>query len=279
MFEEKSPLLGVVLTGLAVIAGVSTVFSCVVAFLALVKPEAALVIIERWASLPTPTPKVIIATAPAAEPVVTYTPYATYTPYPTQPPPPSYPTPTVSPSRVPVLLSLPFEDNFDTGPRPEWEPIVGTWRMVDGKYTADPSDEWSLTLVGDVGWTDYRIDVDVEYFKDYEPMGIVVRAQNGSHIAFETDAFDSEWILVTEGTSRVIAHGDKGGLRRMFGEDKFVSHLTIEVDGSIYTAYSAGSILLQVQDTSFSSGRVGLAFYYPFDDTTRFDDFQVAALR
>jgi len=149
--------------------------------------------------------------------------------------------------------------------------------MVDGKYTADPSDAWSLTFVGDIGWTDYAVDVDVFYLTWEYPVRIIVRAQDGSYMALETGSFDTDWILFSEGDSRVIAHSNQGGLTMRGGWHK--NHLRIEVKGTIYTAYSDGTMLLRVQDTSLGNGRVGLAFKYKRENTPRFDNFLVAELR
>lgn len=187
--------------------------------------------------------------------------------------------PTPSPTPRPLLVSLPFEDDFDMGPRAEWEPTQGTWRMVDSKYTADPGDTWSLTFVGDVGWTDYAVDVDVFYYGEqgyFLPVRIIVRAQDGSYMALETGLSDTDWILVSEDGPRVIAHSDQGRLSH-YGWNKI--HLKIEVKGTIYTAYSDGTMLLRVQDATFESGRVGLAFRYPIENTPRFDNFVVTELR
>jgi len=82
----------------------------------------------------TPTPVDQTPVATEAPVVVTATPA----------PPQDTPTPR------PVSMPLPFEDDFDEGPRPEWETVLGTWRMVDGTYTAD-GDGWAYTMVGDPG--------------------------------------------------------------------------------------------------------------------------------
>lgn len=282
MFEEKSPLLGVVLTVLAIIAGVSTIFSCVIAFIALARPEQALVIIERWAAVPTPTPILIIATAPPGEALATYTPYPTHTPYPPQPTHTSYPThavpatPTLTPSPVPVVLPLPFEDDFDLGPRQEWETLQGTWRMVDGSYTADARDTWSTTVVGDATWRDYVVDVDVEYWSDFEPIRVLVRCQGDSHMAFEFDGRGGDWILVEGGGSRAIAHTEQDVLRAGSGWHQV--HMRIEVDGSTFTAIADGATVLRVQDTTLASGKAGLAFESDYQNTPRFDNFTVTPL-
>lgn len=282
MSEEKSQPLRILLIVLSVFVGVATIFSCVVGFLALLKPEQALIVIERLASVPTSTPILVVITAPVPSPLPTSTPYPTYTPYAARPSPSPYPTytpyptATLTPTARPIAIALPFEDDFDVGPRPEWQPVLGTWRMVNGAYAADPSDTWSLTLVGDTGWIDYAVDVDVIYYFSFRPLRIVVRAQDASYMALETDDGDTDWITVSDGTSRVIAHSGEGALIHGGGWNQ--THLRIEVQGSIYTAYADGVMLLRVQDGTLAGGRVGLGIRNDSENTPRFEDFRVTAL-
>jgi len=199
-------------------------------------------------------------------------PTPTYTPY---------PKPTSTPTPRPILVSLPFEDNFDTGPRAEWQPILGTWRMVDGKYTADQSETWSEALVGDVGWTDYAVDVDVFFHGatgKANPIRIIVRAQGTSYMALTADCLDADWFLISEGESHMIGHKDQAGLNCYHVHDWNQTHLRVEVRDAIYAAYKDGTLLLRVQDNTFTSGRVGLASKYRHENTTRFDNFRVTEL-
>ena len=281
MFEERSPLLGVVLTILAVLVGVATVFTCVIAYLALVKPEQALVIISELSSLPTSTPVVVVVTAPAPTSLPTYTPQATYTPFPTHT---AYPTPTAqstpptaTPSPSP-MLQLPFEDTFDLRPRPEWQAVIGNWRVVDGHLTTDPGSDWRRTMVGDERWVDYVLDVDVWADDWFYPVRIIVRAGEVGHMAVETNIHGTDWILLSDGDEHVIAHGGEG--IDSYGRYEEAYHFTIEVQGDIYTAYLDGTRLLQVQDGTFVAGKVGLAFRtFLHQDPTWFDNFTVAELK
>jgi uncharacterized protein YraI len=187
-------------------------------------------------------------------------------------------------SRVPatptlprVVMALPFEDRFDPRPRTEWRPQSGTWRVVDGWYTADPADTWSVTLAGDEGWTDYALDVDVRFYDWNFLVRVIVRASGGAYLVLQTNCCGTDWILVGDGQERKLAHSSAAGLSGGSGWRQ--NHLKVEVKGDIYIAYSDGIKLLQVQDTTLRNGRVGLATQYPFDTTTRFGNFSVTALR
>jgi hypothetical protein len=137
VFEQRSPLLGVVLTILAVVVGLATIFSCVIAFLALVKPEQALVIISELSSLPTATPVVIVVTPPAPTPFPTYTPLPTYTPYPTYTPLPT-PTPQSTPPTATPAPPPPRGIAISGYVRPKTAPRMATSRrqLAGGRWPA-----------------------------------------------------------------------------------------------------------------------------------------------
>ena len=175
-------------------------------------------------------------------------------------------TPTKSPSPI---YPLPFEDNFDSGPKPEWQPLIGTWRMIDGTLTADEQNRWNMTFVGDERWKDYTVNVDVLPYNWNWPIRILVRSQGSSYMALETNCCNTYWILVTEGKEHVIAESEDGGLFSQYPWR--TNHFKIEVEDNIYTAYSNNVLLLRVQDHTLSNGRVGLAMNH----STRFDNFSV----
>jgi hypothetical protein len=152
--------------------------------------------------------------------------------------------------------------------------------MVDGKYTADRSEDWSEVLVGDVGWTNYAVDVDVFFHSatgKANPIRIIVRAQDTLYMAFVADCVDADWLLISEEEPRVVAHSDQAGLTCKVHYWR-QTHLRVEVRDTIYAAYKDGTLLLQVQDDTFTSGRVGLASKYRLENTTRFDNFRVTEL-
>ena len=184
---------------------------------------------------------------------------------------PQTPTPTLSPTPA---IQLPFEDNFDNGPRPEWQPIVGTWRMFDGAYYSDDVEDgrWNITLVGDENWTDYTVDVDAIRYHSGYPVRVIVRENDGSFMAFDTDCCVTKVTLVYKGEETVIARNDVGGIDG--GLEWILYHIKVEVRGSIYKIYSNGKLLVEVQDVTLNRGRVGLALKYPI----RYENFKVNEL-
>ena len=129
--------------------------------------------------------------------------------------------------------------------------------MIDGRYSADESTQWSIALVGDEAWTNYVLEVDVVTNNWNWPVRIIVRAQGGSYMALETNCSDTSWILVSEGKENKIATSKDGGLTGRI--DWHTNRIRIEVVDSIYTAYSDNRLLVRVQDNTLTHGRVGLA--------------------
>lgn len=175
-------------------------------------------------------------------------------------------------------IDLPFIDNFELKQRDEWQQALGTWRVVNSRLTTDPTSDRVRILVGSKEWTDYSINVDVWGDDWFYPVQILVRVQNDGYLAFESDIFNSDWILYVNGIATTIAHSDTGINEHVFGgRYEKVYHLTIEVAGDIYTAFVDGIFLLQVQDDTYESGSVGLAFQTKAGPTW-FDNFQISRL-
>lgn len=234
---------------------------------ALVEPAKVVVWLQTYANLPTPTPLVIVPPSPA--PLPTSTPYPTYTPKPTYTLPPTYapyatstlppvPTNTPLPSPTPTLsVALPFSDDFDGGPRAEWQPISGVWRTVDGQYTVTGSEfKWAHSLVGDPTWGDYVIDVDYSTPDSYAIVAVLVRAggPNGLGLACLTRPGSSTvaWKIWQDGDWETLATKEGGANE---------GHIRVEVRGSTFTCDFNGLTRLTITDDSTSAGRVGVGIW------------------
>jgi DNA-binding CsgD family transcriptional regulator len=224
----------------------------------------------------TPAIATVIVVVTAVPPPVTNTPEDSATPVPSTntPVPSDTPLPTATAT---ASVPLPFSDNFDKGLTALWKPQTGTWRMVNGRLTADPSDLMSLIVVGDENWTDYTVNVDVFNYDWNYPVRVIVRAAGGNYLAFQTNCCNTDWFLVSGPEEKSIAHFDKGGLKFSGFSGFMKDQIRVEVSGQTYSGYVDGKLYLQVQDATLTSGAVGLAFQYAFENTTQFDNFSVAA--
>lgn len=198
-------------------------------------------------------------------PVYTQTSLPTYTPFPTIPPTVTSIPPSPTPATVMVL---PFEDSFELRAKPEWQPQLGTWRVVDGHFTADLYSGWAIALVGDENWSDYVIEANAYSDYYYIPVRIIVRANKGGYLAFEFNNEETIWLISRQGKETKIAEGDSTY------DNNGSNNIRIEVKGDIFTAYINGAQLLQIQDTNFPRGKVGLGFNTTYS-VVWFDNFSV----
>lgn len=180
-----------------------------------------------------------------------------------------------------LSVSLPFEDAFDGGIRPEWDYDKAKWSVINGALTALASLlHPQAALVGDVAWENYALDADF-VFTD-EPglltVGFVVRAQNREEyigLFFEQYRESTSW--------RVYRPGDKVSIldykdRRWDGPTSGKSHhVRIEVKGENLTAYLDGALLSEVFVSQLPGG--GLVGVEMNSDQGAFvDNFKVSSL-
>jgi hypothetical protein len=215
------------------------------------------------------------ALTPTAVPVQTTTPIpptATPGPSPTATLVPPTATPSPSPTASPTATStpslpLPFFDDFDAGPKPDWVVLSSTWGMAGGEYTLTDisgSPVIGISVVGDAGWRDYAVEADIRglyYPHSYPERGdpwsskaaILVRVQDdGRAVGLMIDERFLDWeILVGDSWSvvpgtRVDSYGEEG------------THIKIEVRGNVFAAYVDGKMITSFSDARFPSGKVGL---------------------
>jgi hypothetical protein len=259
--------------------------------------------------LPSPTPRIVYVTVPVtpfptdtSEPTTptprsypkytappTYTPYPpnpTYTPYPTHttyPPNPTYtpyPKPTLSPTAEPIPESRLFEDDFDVGPRSEWEIVSGTWGTANGQFSLIDISERptiGIALLGDTSWDNYAVEFDVTGLHDYDDPGwtglqlegystedmetvfssraavLVGIDEKGNGAGFIIGEKNMVWGTFSNALWNIIsgtimqAYGDEGG------------HLLITVQGNLYKVYdSKGAMLSSFSTLGGKGGRVGI---------------------
>jgi len=175
------------------------------------------------------------------------------------------------------IMNLPYQDTFDLRLDPKWQPMIGVWRVVDGKLTIDPGSGAGQIFIGDPQWSNYTVEVDAWMDDWYYPVHIIVRAEDDGYMAFKISIHGTDLLLYSNGEKRVIAHSDTG-LRVVPGAGRYDTsfHIQIDVNEDIYTAYVNGMKTLQVQDGARSQGRIGLE-----SDTSRdvwFDNFEINEL-
>ena len=216
--------------------------------------------------IPTPTP--LPPTATSIPPTATPSPSPTATPIPTATPRPPTATPAPTPTASPTATSTPepallFFDDFDAGPKQDWEVISGEWGMAGGKYTMTNISSGSgtgVSVVGDTEWRDYTVEADVSSLfrpswnasKD-SVAAILVRMQDdGRGVGLMIDEQFVDWEIL-EGGSWTVVSGT-----RVDGYGEAGDHVKVEVIGNVYAAYVDGKMITSFSDDRFPSGKVGL---------------------
>ena len=212
------------------------------------------------------------ALTPTAVPVPTTTPIpptATPGPSPTATLVPPTATPTPSPTASPTVTSTPepallFFDDFDAGPKADWEVVSGTWGMAGGRYTMTDisgSPVSGVSVVGDTGWRDYALEADVSglYFDfhgaytDDSKAAILVRMQDdGRAVGLMVDKRFLDWEILA-GDSWTVVPGT-----RVDGYGEEGTHIKVEARGNVFAAYVDGKMITSFSDDRFPSGKVGL---------------------
>jgi hypothetical protein len=210
----------------------------------------------------------------------TQTPQSTYTPQPTYTLIP-LPTETSTPS-----ITLPFSDNFDTGIKPEWRQIVGTWIMTKGELTlgnvaGSSTGGKGIIFVGDKNWSDYTVSLKI----DHHGAGwnnfnyVIVRAQDtknfialrfgdvvnysAAHNAFWYTVKDGNWILIPNTT-----------FSDWYFDRPF--EVKIIVKGDVIESYINGQQSSFFSGLAFTKGLIGIGIETSVADrTVSFDDFLV----
>ena len=167
-----------------------------------------------------------------------------------------------------------FEDNFDGSLKEAWDAIQGDWRIVEHRLsTVSRESEWSYILVGDPKWTDYAVEVDVDWTPN--PVGdvlIFVRAQDSQ----STMAFYGAQNANCE--MRVAQDGEWNVLRSVGDLDDLKATLRVEVQGQLLRALVNGESILSINDPTYASGRVGLGIWCHRVNCITFDNFKVESL-
>lgn len=199
----------------------------------------------------------------------------------------------------PVDQGVLFFDAFINEPDPRWKSdTVGDdklkWHVVDGWYTPDnrtPGDLPLQTFVGDPGWQDYNVEMDVSYnvagtsvapWDRPHRVIIFVRAQNRDNmVGFFFNIGRQSWFDIKKNGiwQEIFKKQEKavGGLPTVAN-----THVLIQVKGNTYTAVVDDRVIAVLTDSSYSNGYVGLQAA----NTTSiyglgkvyFDNFRVKAL-
>lgn len=220
--------------------------------------------------------------SPTNPPSPTALPTATPTPLPTETPIPATPVPTLIPE---PSVSLPFADNFDSGPSPIWEELGWQWMTVDGLYSIprmnNDSYRWTWAYLNGTNWQNYRVTVKVLQLNTSSggtnPVAIAVRAAK----------HDSRFLTFFCMSNMYC--GWSFQIRDQVDNQSWISNheqmvpapivVELEIVGNQFTARVNGANYQQIGISSSPSGGVALGTACATDyGCPAFDDFRIEAL-
>ena len=174
-----------------------------------------------------------------------------------------------------------FFDNFDKGPKPDWNPADGNWTMISGAYTlADITNRYLyFSILEKRNWNDLVLTADVRpgHTGSFTNEAIIfpritppVKKSEGTRtteigvggIGFFLDAkyggfVKAGWGRVTNGVWADPYEVVK--VKKIPGES---IHVRIEVKGNLYSAYVNDTLVSQIDDESYPSGMIGIGQWY-----------------
>ena len=165
-----------------------------------------------------------------------------------------------------------FRDDFNDGSADGWEPAGGTWSVIDGAYVQSSTSGASMNFAGDPAWTDYEFEVKVTPTATSKNVAVMLNGR------------------ATDAKNRYIGSYNDGALtinRRIGGTDKVLANTSYTMEaGTTYTMklvfrgdqielWINGVKELEATDSTYSTGRIGLATY---NTSARFDDVVVRAV-
>lgn len=186
---------------------------------------------------PTGTALVVVVTATPLRP--------TNSPQPSDTP--ALPTNTLEPTSTPTpSVALPFEDNFDSGLRPEWRVLGGAPITINGRLTAAEAD---LAIeIGDSSWGDYKVEFD--YYKLYPHVVLLVFGQKLRY-RMASEQFQSNGAWEAFENNKWVAISDAGGVGD-FGR------LRVVIEGNSYHLFIDGSAYMDIVYGTQVKGPFGL---------------------
>ena len=156
-----------------------------------------------------------------------------------------------------------FFDDFEDGSADGWFVCAGLWNVgwVDDnyEYQLQSGPLISISLNGEDTWTDYAVEAKVKYRPPVrDDAGIIGRVQ---------DCMNYYLFIVEKGGRHQVekvVNGNREVLYKLPPEDAYLIDPTVfntgklEFEGTTIRAYINGEFLFEVEDSTFTSGKIGL---------------------
>ncbi len=179
----------------------------------------------------------------------------------------------------PVAAEIYFQDDFEDPAVSEdkWEVITGDWEVGGGVYsqysTADP---WLVTMVSSDYWNDEWVEYTVEFevmplTEGDAPVNVLFRVQDPVPLIWDDRRGENthmyRWIVNgwtnTESRPYIYKPGESVMLAQTECslEVAIWHHIKLEVTAAGFTGYVDGVEMFSVENSEWTTGRVGLHAY------------------
>jgi len=179
---------------------------------------------------------------------------------------------------APLALAGTWMDDFDDGDVDDWDEVVGKWKLEDGAYAEKTGLQYSKTLLGDVSWTDYTVEVDVTLVEDLGASncaGLLVRVNeegnNGFRFWIRSDTHKCQIAKWMEGNSFTILDS-KTDLDVEVGE---TYRLKVIAEGHRYQCFVDDELIFDYDDPEQFSAN-GVVGFIMSKSYPHFDNFVIS---
>jgi hypothetical protein len=144
-----------------------------------------------------------------------------------------------------------FSDNFNDNNADGWTVGEGTWTVQNGQYKNTSSSGFSSSWAGDPGWTDITITADITLTSNTDSW-IIFRVQDrDNYYIFTLQDGGALWLLQNHSGPKLA---DASGATFTVGNTYTIQ---VVLEGNNIKVYSGTTKIIDMNDNTFSSGRVG----------------------
>lgn len=163
-----------------------------------------------------------------------------------------------------------FRDDFNDGSADGWEVASGSWSVVDGAYVQSDTTAGAMAFAGDFTWTDYELEAKVTPVSTKgSKLGVMFSGRADGAANRYIGSYNTGKLTINRriaGNDSVLAEGSY----TMSVGTTYTMKLVFQ--GSQITLYVNGVEELKATDSTYASGKIGLATY---ETNARFDDVVV----
>ena len=184
-----------------------------------------------------------------------------------------------------------FSDDFNAGPKPDWNPILGDWIMDNGMYTVSNIEENKsyFSVINKKQWKNFVLNTDISILGVGQSISMFIyRASVCPRVTYQdricfgieggssmiTEAF---WYTTNEGK-----YIEKISRVQLSDMNKKTIHLKIDVRDGLFVAYLDNKEINRMYNNNINSGMAGLSQEYTIlmlsDLKIGFDNLEIKPL-